>query len=71
MIPGCPICPACGERGLHGSSDGCLETLRAAIAQYARRPETPLVGARRTRSPQFLRRDRCDLPPTDITKTIP
>lgn len=44
-----PICPLCREPGIHGSTEQCLDTLRAAIdrarTQLAHRsPEDPAVA---------------------------
>jgi hypothetical protein len=72
--PALPICRWCGEPGLHGTTAACLLALRAAIARLKARPtvaqpiRAPRDRATRTRSSYYLRRDRCDLPKTAITK---
>lgn len=42
-----PICPMCGEPGIHPSVDRCIEALRAAIdqatTQLAHRPPDPAI----------------------------
>lgn len=36
-----PICPYCGEPGLHESMDACLLTLREAIGAITRARQAP------------------------------
>ena len=60
------ICPQCGEKGFHPDVDGCLDAQRAAIKVRL----TPGQQGTRTRALKYLRRDRCDLPQTNITKKI-
>lgn len=65
-----PICRDCGEPGLHGKTDECIQTLQAALIAVVRRVGLPVVASAeperdyRGRAPQWLRRDRCDLPKT-------
>lgn len=66
-----PICPWCGEPGLHIDSAACLieqqDALRLLRAQAALADS---IRTPRTRALQYLRRDRCDLPTTNVTKKI-
>jgi hypothetical protein len=60
-----PICPQCGEPGFHAESEACRRALARAIRIVTEQAPIAVVEAcvaRRRRSPQFLRRDRCDLP---------
>jgi hypothetical protein len=63
----CPICPYCEERGLHATVDACIQALQLAIRLA--REHAPIAGLEdraRGPAPQFLRRDRCDLPSCDL-----
>jgi len=61
------VCPQCGATGFHKDVDQCLEALQKAI-DVRRGTFDPPTTIRRRPSPQYLRRDRCDVPKTDITK---
>lgn len=42
-----PVCPMCGEPGIHSSAQACIDTLRATIdqltTQKASRPIDPAI----------------------------
>lgn len=65
-----PICPQCGEPGLHKDGAACVVELANAIRIAREQAPIAVVEAGRVkgRTPQWLRRDRCDLPKTDVTK---
>ena len=63
-IPSLPICPYCHEPGLHMNSAACIAYLQGEI--FKLRPTRDRTRDVPQRSPQFLRRDRADLPPFDL-----